>query len=238
MKILYALIIPLFYSLSVFSQEDTTQDWMKVLRYGAGNQTGETEITPEQAEQRSTQCLPEQFTNANLTLSNGSYIENVWVKFDYKEKVLLIMQDKSVIVGAPNIIDRVDFLDSEFDPLLNVSQPGRAFGRQGFYSVLLQQDQNYLLKYITLEEKKPTGNTMLETAELYDVPDEEPEYFKAEELLISKNRKLYLLDNFKSKSLSQFDELQGALKSFVKQEKLKTKNDEDLKKFAMYFWSL
>ena len=238
MKLIYALLSTICLSLPTLGQDDNSKDWIKVLSYGVGNHTQETEITLEQAEQRSSQCLPQQFSNANLTLSNSSNIKNVWVKFDYKEKILLVRQEDKVLVGAPNIVKLVMFHDSSINPLINVGQLGRSYGRTGFYSVLLNEEDNYLVKYLSFEQKDKIANATINKTEVFDATKEESDFIKNEEILISKNQKVYQLDNLKAKTLSQFDIKQDQLQAFIKENKLKYKNEDDLKKFALYYWSL
>jgi len=238
MKILYCLLLFSILTRPTLSQESSSQDWMKVLSYGVGNQTDQTEISLDEAAKRSKQCFPEQFSTANLILSNGSTIEHLNVKYDYKEKILLIKQENTVLIGAPNVISSITFQRSDIYPLINVNQLGRSFGRQGFYASILEKNSNHLLKYTTLKAKNVTKPNNSGQVDLYKAPEKELEYFMQVDFLIAKNQRLYLIENFKSKSLDQFDEHASLLKSYVKEEKLKFRNEEDLRKFAEYLWSL
>lgn len=238
MRILICTLLLTSITFHSFSQQDAQEDWLKVLSYGIGIDAKEKEITPEEASNRSLHCLPQQFSSASISLSNGTDAENVLVKFDYKEQVLLVQHGESITVGAPNIVDRIDFYDEKLLSLLNVNQPGKAYGRKGFYLVLAEQGQNYLLIYKTLKEKAPTGNSIPESATLYHGQEQEPEYIKVEEMLITKNQKMYVLNNFKVKAIAQLTDQSEQLQTFIKENKLKYKNEDDLKKFALYYWSL
>ncbi|WP_139793747.1 hypothetical protein [Reichenbachiella faecimaris] len=211
---------------------------MKVLSYGVGNQTDQNELSIEEANQRGDQCIPAHFANANLILSNNAIIEKVSVKYDYKEKVLLVQKNNKVTIGAPNIVKSVQFLNPELDQLINVGQLGRSYGRQGFYTVLANTGDNYLVSYQSIEEKNQSKNEVMPSTEIFGAPKDEPVMIQREDFLISENQKLYVLENFKSKALSQFGDRADLLKSYVKQEKLKFKNVDDLKKFAQYLWTL
>lgn len=238
MKVYRYLILFSWISISGFAQEGSTQDWIKVLSYGVGNRTEEKQISAEEAFQRNDQCFPSEFAVANLTLSNNEQVENVVIKYDYKEKVLLVQRDDKVIIGAPNIVRKIQFQNPEIDDLVNVQELGRSYGRRGFYSVLSSQDGNYLLKYQTFEQKKQLQSSSVTTTEVYEVQDAAPEFINKEEFYITKEQQLFVLENFKSKTLSQFGQYANSLKTFIKNEKLKFKNEEDLKIFASYLWSI
>jgi len=236
MKTYYFLFF-IYLNLSAFGQKSPSQDWIKVLSYGVGNQSDEKKISLEEAAQRTEQCIPTDFTYANLILSNNDTIENVLIKYDFNEIVLLIRMDNHVVVGAPNVVRRIQFQNSETLELINVQELGRSYGRRGFYSVLLKRSDSYLLKYESFEQREAMPNSSVSSTDVYAPQEEEPEFSSKEEILISKDQELFVLENFKSKTLLKFDQ-QSALKTYIKTEKLKFKNEEDLKKFANYFWSL
>ncbi|WP_422362019.1 hypothetical protein [Reichenbachiella sp.] len=223
---------------TTFAQEDSSQDWIKVLSYGASNQTDQKKISLEEAIQRQERCIPSSFSNANLILSNQALVENVIVKYDFKEQVLLVRQDDYVLVGAPNMVKRIQFENPQFGELINVQELGRSYGRRGFYSVLANSNNGYLVKYHSFEQKKIMPNSSVTTTNVYEPLEEEPEFFINEETLITKNEELFVLENFKPKTLSKFNTLSNSLKAYIKKEKLKFKNEDDLRKFATYLWSL
>ena len=225
-------------SYTTLAQEDSSQDWIKVLSYGTSNQTDQKKISLEEAKQRQEQCIPSSFSNANLILSNQALVENVVVKYDFKEQVLLVRQDNYVLVGAPNMVKRIQFENSQFGELINVQELGRSYDRRGFYSVLTNSSNDYLVRYNRFEKKKVMPNSSVTTTDVYEPLEEEPEFFINEEILITKNGELFVLENLKSKSLSQFNILSNSLKAYIKKEKLKFKNEDDLRKFATYLWSL
>lgn len=233
----FLLFIGLGYA--TFAQEDSSRDWIKVLSYGSSNQTDQKKISLGDANQRNGQCTPSEFANANLILSNQALVENVVVKYDFKEQVLLVRQDDYVLVGASNMVKRIQFENNQIADLINVQEFGRSYGRSGFYTVLMNSNNNYLLKYDTFEQKKVMPNSSISSTEVYKpLEDEELEFYKTEEILISTNEGLFVLENFKSKTLSQFNKHTGSLRAYIKKEKLKFKNEEDLSKFANYLWSL
>ncbi|WP_420579953.1 hypothetical protein [Reichenbachiella sp.] len=237
MKTAYLFLL-ICLSYSTFAQEGSSNDWIKVLSYGASNQSEQKKISFEEAKQRHEQCTPSEFANASITLSNQTIAENVVVKYDFKEKVLLVRREDYVLVGAPNMVRRIEFENPQFKELINVMELGRSYGRRGFYSVLTHNNKDYLVKYHTFEQKKVMPNSSVTTTEVYKPLEEEPEYFVNEEILLTRNQELFVLENFKPKTISKFDELANNLKKYVKEEKLKFKNESDITKFATYLWSL
>lgn len=232
------LLLLLVGSLSVIAQESqSVSDYIKILGYGVGNQTKETEISFEEAKKRELHCVPAQFTACGLILGNGKTLDKVTAKYDFKEHILLIDHEGKVLVAAPNMISEIQFksrFENEYGniKLINVSQLGRTFGRRGFYEVLTEENDNRLVCHRELEVVKPSYNETL------DIGDRDSTYLTNKDYLVFYNQKAYKLGNFKSKTLSQFDEKEGDLKAYIKKEKLKFKEEEDLIRFAKYLWSL
>ncbi|MEP2025715.1 MAG: hypothetical protein ABJH98_04025 [Reichenbachiella sp.] len=241
MKILFCLLLIFLFISPSFGQEDTSPDWIKVLSYGVGNKTDQNVLSIEEANSRINQCTPPDFAYANLLLGNDSLVEQVIVKYDYKEKVLLIRHENQIIVGAPNMVKRVQFSDSSINELINVSELGRSYGRRGFYSIILEEGGNFLLKYYAIEgkENRKEGNqATLQSISVFEKKEVEIIFTRIEEYLIMKENELFVLENLKSKSLAKLGNQSEKLKSYVKENKIKYKNENDLKSFTEYFWSL
>lgn len=224
------LIATLCFSFAMAQEEDAVDQTIKLLAYGIGNESKETELTSEQLENRKDQCFPQQFAACEMLLSNDSKLESISAKYDFKEHVVLISHKGKIMVAAPNMIRQLNFTDTKTQ-LINVSEMGRTYGRKGFYEVLASKGKDKLLCYRYIETFLPNFN------EAMHVGSKDTTYVDKKQFFIYKNQKGYSLENFKPKTLDQFDESK-TLKGYIKKEKLKFKDEEDLKKFAQYYWSL
>lgn len=239
MKAAYSFLLFICYNFSSLAQEVTPQDLIKVLGYGVGNSTDQTTLSLQEVQNRSDQCIPEVFTKADITLSNKNTLEEINIKYDFKEHILIIDQNDKIYVAAANMIDTVVFQDHpKFKTFINVNQIGRAYDRRGFYEVLINVGNSFLLKYRSIDRKVLSDNRNMTGLETMGTTVADTTYTHRLEYLIYDKHSLYLLQNFKSKSLEELNKPTELLKAYIKKEKLKFKNEEDLKKFANYYWSL
>ncbi|MEO9964955.1 MAG: hypothetical protein ABJF11_04155 [Reichenbachiella sp.] len=234
MRTIISLCILLFSSSQILAQENQAIDeWIKVLSYGVGNQSRETELTPSEVQARASQCFPAEFVKSTLLLSNDASCNDVPIMYDYREQVLLVSHRDKIHVAAPNMIKQIEFSDGDSKiKLINVSELGRSYGRKGFYEIILEDEENRLVRYRGIETIMPSYNATV------DAGTKDTTYIEKKEFLIFNSQKGILIENFKSKTLEQFDSDVDELKRYVKNEKLKFKKEEDLKKLALYYWSL
>ncbi|MEO9853540.1 MAG: hypothetical protein ABJE80_17620 [Reichenbachiella sp.] len=227
------LVVLTFFYPSIGQESRSIDDWLKVLSYGVGNQTNATELSDEEVLARNDYCLPQEFVSCSLLLGNETVLEKISAKYDYRGNIVLINHNDKNLIAAPNMIKEIKFSyqQKEFK-LINVTQMGRSFGRKGFYEVLLEDEENKLVSHRFVETFLPSYNATV------DAGVKDTIYSEKKEFLIFDSQKLYPLENFKSKTLGQFDEKANPLKAYIKKEKLKFKEEEDLKRFAQFLWSL
>lgn len=234
MKFATSLFIVLVLCFPSAGQESKSIDqWLKILSYGVGNQTNATELSDKEVQARSELCLPQDFASCQLLLGNNVVLEEINAKYDFREHIVLIRREGKTLIAAPNMIKEIKFSEQNKGyKLINVTQLGRNFGRKGFYQVLLEQGGNKLVCHRDTETFMPSYNSTLDTGVKDTIRSARKDF------LIFTNQKLYPLENFKSKTLGLFEAKASSLKAYIKKEKLKFKEEEDLKKFAQFLWSL
>ena len=95
--------------------------------------------------------------------------------------------------------------------------------------VNLTNEAGLLASYPSVDASKNLSGTTSESNDVYGSTKKvETVFIDKEEILLTKNQILYILENFKSKTLAQFDNQQDLLKQYVKSEKLKFKDKNSL----------
>ena len=219
--------------------QESEPSWLKILGYGIGNQSAKITLSQNEVQDRKAQCIPESFSIAQVTLNNGDIIPKVKIKYDFKDHILIIEERDTFYVAASNLIEQIDFLNHpNYNQLINVRFLGRSFDRRGFYDVLYQKENGYFLKYQSIDSKIRDENRNLTGLETLGNTISDTTIINRLEYYIYDDRRIFELSNFKSKTLESLNKPDSNLKNYIKEEKLKFKEEEDLIQFARYYFEI
>ena len=176
--------------------------------------------------------IMESWTNATILFKSNEIIENIPVKYDLKENLMEIKTKKTIKVCPPERIIAFELNDSangEVRAFVNCNQFKVEYSLVGFYEVLVDEEDGFmLLKKTEASIKESNYNPALDVGEMT------AKIIKRDAFYIAKNKTAYSIPKRKKAFLKLFGKKSALIGDFVKREKSKLNDQEDLIKIIAY----
>jgi len=188
-------------------------------------------VPPPKGELEGSQYVNESYQRVTIFFTNNEIVETNG-RFNYYTQSLEIKFEDKVQALIPGFVEKfVIHENKKMRVFVNSNNFNVDYLEMGYYEVVLGSAKKVLLVYYGHILKKPTYNTSLDAGEKNIILIRDDKY------LIMKNDKVFNLPDFKKKTIQEL-EYGDEMIAFVKELKLKFKEQKDIKKFAEYYMSL
>ncbi len=180
--------------------------------------------------------LNDKWKKSLVILNDSSYINGIKAKYNFYTKSVEVLYNDTVSLINLSKLDKLVFLENGkqkvfVNSLEYIAQYPEFIGCD-LVQVLADGKRAKLLAKLTLEMVEANYNTALDAGETSDT------YYVKYTYYILNNGKLYKIKKNKSSVLYALKDQQDRVKIFIKQNKLKMKNADDIAKVVKFYNSI
>lgn len=195
-----------------------------------------TNIPMQKTEPKGSVYLADDFYKAKIILKDSSYIEDIIANYNFYSNYIEIIKNDTIKILNLNKVDWI-ILDKKGDERIyangaNIMLEYPEIGKCNIVEVLSNGTKAVLFDKMYMEILQANYNAAVDAGETSDTYVLKHEYF------ILKNNELIKIKKTKGSILSVLSDQEDALKTYIKQNKLKMKEPQDMAKVIDYYNSI
>ncbi len=232
-KIIFSLF-SLFLAVSCMAQTTVQQNNKYVPVYVDGAFV--TNLPKQKTAPKGSVYMVDDWMNAQIVLRDSSCISNVKANYNLFSKYVEIKDNNEISLLNFSKVDWIVLSDQKttsiYENCTNYMIDYPELGQCEFTQVLASGDNATLLDKLSLDILYSNYNAAVNAGSTSDT------YILKHEYYIIKDKKLYSINKTKSSVLTTFDDQKDKVKLYIKVNKLKMKNPQDIANVVNYYNSL